>query len=396
MRIALIAPQPFVDIRATPMETLRLTRILADAGHRVDVITYPFGSAPAYPGVSVHRCRPLPFVRSVGIGLSAAKLLLDINLVSCTLRLARNNKFDCIHGVEEGALIGSIVSRRLGVPLVYDMDSVLSYEIGQSAARLLPGIVLASRTLERWAIRSAAVVMTISEHMAGFVKAIEPLARVVVVPDVPLSADVEPDPARVRTLLPSIRKNDGRLVLYAGSFARYQGLELLIDAMARLAADVPGAILLLVGGEQSEIKHLSTRADAAGVRGNVYFVGKRPPEEIPHFLAAADVLVSPRSRGMNPPAKVASYMKSGKPIVATNIPAHAAVLDHASAFLIEPTPDGLAAGMLDALSRPEEARRRGERARAGAKSLTPELHTRQVLEVYKLVEEIALGRRADA
>lgn len=382
MKVALIAPQPFVDIRATPMENQRLTRILADAGHRVDVITYPLGTAEDYPGVRVHRCRQAPFVRSVGIGFSPAKLFLDLSLMQCAVRLARKNGYDCIHGVEEGALIGGLICRRLGIPLVYDMDSVLSCEIAQSRLRLIPGMRSLSRLVERWAIRRATVVITISEYMAQIAREINARAHVAVIPDVPLSSDVEPDPERIHGFLaPQCRRGDC-LILYAGSFARYQGLDLLIGAVRHVADRKPEAALVLVGGDEEEIVEVRRLAENAGVAANVHFVGKRPPEEIPHFLAAADVLVSPRSRGMNPPAKVATYMRSGTPIVATDIPAHTAVLSPDEGFLTPATPDGLAQGILDALSDREEAHRRAEKARESVSSLTWDLHRRQVLDAY--------------
>lgn len=368
------------------MENQRLTRILADAGHGVDVITYPLGAADDYPGVSVHRCRRIPLIRSVGIGFSPAKLLLDASLTQCAVRLVWENRHDCIHGVEEGVLIGAVISRRLGIPLVYDMDSLMSYEIVQSRLRLVPGMSMLSRSVERWAIRSASVVITISEHMAGIAREINPRAHVAVVPDVPLSTDVEPDPESIHDFLAPQCECGECLILYAGSFARYQGLDLLIEAMTKVVARKPEAMLVMVGGDDKEIARMRRSVDAVGLTSSVHFTGKRPPEEIPHFLAAADVLVSPRSRGINPPAKVATYMRSGTPVVATNIPAHTAILSPDTGFLTPTTPEGLAEGLLQALSDHQEARSRAERARERVSSLTWDLHRQQILDAYATLE----------
>ena len=392
MLVALIAPQPFVDIRATPMENQRLARILADAGHEVDVITYPLGEAEDHPGVNVHRCGMVFSVRSIGIGFSAAKLLLDMNLLRCARRLARTRGYDCVHGVEEGAFIGAIISRKHGIPLIYDMDSVLSYEMSQSRLRFVPGVCLLSRYVERWAIRAASVVITISDHMAAIAREINPRAHVAVIPDVPLGSNEAPDPESIYHFLAPSCAGGGCVILYAGSFARYQGLDLLIGAMRLVLAERPWIVLVLVGGSDREISELRRMARAAGVHDNVHFVGKRPPEEIPHFLAAADVLVSPRSRGMNPPAKIVTYMRSGRPIVATDIPAHTAVLRPDTGFLTEATPEGLAEGIVRALSDPEEARRRARRAQDTVSSLTWDLHRRQVLDAYAAVAAQSISR----
>ena len=85
-----------------------------------------------------------------------------------------------------------------------------------------------------------------------------------------------------------------------------------------------------------------------------------PPDRVPLFVAAADVLVSPRDSGTNTPLKIYSFLKSGKPLVATRLWTHTQVLDDRIAVLADPTPKAFAEGLSFALSNPEAA----ERARA--------------------------------
>jgi glycosyltransferase involved in cell wall biosynthesis len=75
-----------------------------------------------------------------------------------------------------------------------------------------------------------------------------------------------------------------------------------------------------------------------GIDGQVVFTGERPASEIPDLLAAADVLVSPRSRGTNTPLKIYQYLRSGRVIVATRLLTHTQVLDDGVAILTEATP----------------------------------------------------------
>ena len=93
------------------------------------------------------------------------------------------------------------------------------------------------------------------------------------------------------------------------------------------------------------------------------FAGQRPSEEIPLFLDAADVLVSPRSTGTNTPLKIYQYLRSGRPIVATRLLTHTQVLDDEVAILTAATPDGFAGGILAAIGDPGHARDVGDRAR---------------------------------
>ena len=73
-------------------------------------------------------------------------------------------------------------------------------------------------------------------------------------------------------------------------------------------------------------------------------------------MQAADLLVSPRIRGTNTPLKIYSYLRSGKPIVATNLLTHTQVLTPEIAVLVEPTPERFAAAILELIENPQRAR----------------------------------------
>jgi glycosyltransferase involved in cell wall biosynthesis len=144
-----------------------------------------------------------------------------------------------------------------------------------------------------------------------------------------------------------------------------------------------------MGGEAAEIETLKTRAGAAGAR--CLFAGKRPPSELPAFLAAASVLVSPRCRGANTPFKIYTYLASGKPLVATRIPTHTQLLDDSLAFLVEPTPEGLAAGIRQTLQDPAEA---AERATRGRELIERDYSAARYLEKVRGVYESLARKRS--
>jgi len=108
--------------------------------------------------------------------------------------------------------------------------------------------------------------------------------------------------------------------------------------------------------------------------------------ELPLFLALADLVVSPRRAGENTPFKVYTYMASGRPLVATRIPTHTQLLDDSLAFLVEPTPEGLARGIEEALADPGAARRRAEKARALIeREYSPAQYAEKVARAYESV-----------
>ncbi len=142
------------------------------------------------------------------------------------------------------------------------------------------------------------------------------------------------------------------LVLYTGTFEAYQGLDLLFEAMALVHAARPDARLLLAGGKPDQVARAREQARAAGIADVAVFAGERPASEIPAYLLAADVLVSPRSRGTNTPLKIYQYLRSGRPIVATRLLTHTQVLSDETAFLTGASPREFADGILGALGGP--------------------------------------------
>ncbi len=105
------------------------------------------------------------------------------------------------------------------------------------------------------------------------------------------------------------------------------------------------------------------QARAAGIGEVTIFAGERPAGEIPAYLLASDVLVSPRSRGTNTPLKIYQYLRSGKPIVATRLLTHTQVLDDDTAILTDASARAFADGILVALSDAARAAEVGEHAR---------------------------------
>ncbi len=158
------------------------------------------------------------------------------------------------------------------------------------------------------------------------------------------------------------------MILYTGTFEAYQGLDLLYDAMTIVARARPEARLVMVGGEAAQVERARATVRQMGLERAVIFTGQRPHEDVPAYLDAATVLVSPRSTGTNTPLKIYQYLRSGRPIVATRLRTHTQVLSDETAFLADPTPAAFGAAILEAMQNPAAAKAIGGRARALAES----------------------------
>mgnify|MGYP002623900614 FL=1 len=178
-----------------------------------------------------------------------------------------------------------------------------------------------------------------------------------------------------------------RLLLYTGTFEAYQGIDLLLDAFAVVRRTHDDAHLVLVGGRDVQIEAFKKRAEELGVAGATTFVGTVHPRRIPAFLKAADVIVSPRCAGTNTPLKIYGYLRSLRPIVATDMPTHTQVLDHGMAVLVAPDAEGIAGGITRVLDDADLRARIREGAERAAEVHSDAAYVRRVLSLYARVME---------
>ena len=366
MRVLVVAPQPFYQERGTPIATRLLLEALQAAGHSVDILTYHVGQDPKLPGVRVFRAPAVPFVRDVPIGFSVRKLVCDLALLWRLITLTRRYRYDVLHAVEEAVFLSLLVRafagrrstlgtdklHRLGCRVVYDMDSSLPEQlVGKySALRFVDGVL---RQFERFAIAHSDLVLAVCDDLAKRARGYATRTPVDVVEDVSLLGDGRPhgEVENLRRDLPQ----GGVLVLYVGNLEHYQGVGLMLDAIAMLES--PPLKFVAVGGDPDAAAAYRARVAALGLGAQVTFLGARPLSQLAALLAQADVLVSPRLTGHNTPMKVYSYLAAGKAVLATRIRSHTQVLSDDDALLVEPTPVAVARG-LDTLLRSPALRER--------------------------------------
>jgi glycosyltransferase involved in cell wall biosynthesis len=363
MRILMIAPEPFFEPRGTPFSEYHRIRALLELGHTVDLVTYPFGRDVSLPGLRVFRCTKPPFMTGIGIGPSWRKLPLDLFLFLTTCRVARREKYDAVHSHEEGGWWGVVIAWMLGLPHLYDMHSSLPQQLtnfAYSRSRIVKAVF---GGLERFVIRRSRVVIVICPQLEEVVRGIDTAVPSVLIENAPGSGDTPTEGSGLEVRRSLQLATEAPVVLYTGTFEAYQGLDLLFASMAQVLAARPDARLVLAGGQPEQVEAARRQAAAAGIGGATIFAGPRPAEEIPAYLDAADVLVSPRSLGTNTPLKIYQYLRSGRPIVATRLLTHTQVLTDDVAFLTEANPVAFGGGILSAIGDRDRARAVGARAR---------------------------------
>ena len=361
MKILLAAPQPFYQERGTPIAVRLLAETLCDFGHQVDLLVYHEGEDIVVPRLTIHRAARPPGVCQVPIGISWQKLACDVTFVAKMASLALRNRYDVVHAVEEAVFPAAALDLFSRSRLVYDMDSSLSEQLTDKWTLLRP-LAWLFRAFERGAVRRSSVVLPVCEDLAAKVRPWADARRVIVLPDVPVG-DAEPLGA-----VDSLREVTGAAApigLYVGNLERYQGIDLLLDALAQ-TSPATSPQMVVIGGNAPDVARYRQRASELGLAGRVHLLGPRPVAHLNAYLAQADLLVSPRTLGQNTPMKVYSYMQSGKAILATDIRSHTQALDPGCAELVRAEPAAMAAGLERLAGDAERRERLGSAARAKA------------------------------
>lgn len=393
MRILLIAPQPFFAQRGTPINVRQMVQTLSEAGHDVHLATYPMGESVEMPGLVIHRALPLPGVHSVPIGFSWRKVALDVSLALRVWALLAGRRFDVVHAVEESVFFALPLARLRGIPVIYDLDSWMSDQLVYGGRVKNPALLRLLQWMERAALHRSRLAITVSASLSDVVHELEPGVPVAQIEDCPIDEALRaPNPARVSQLRESFGIGQRRAIVYTGNLERYQGIDVLLLAFARVANTRDDAVLVLVGGSTEQIEDVCARAASLGIGDRVVLTGQRPAAEMPEWMAMGTLLVSPRLHGGNTPLKLFSYMWSAVPIVATNLPTHTQVLDASSAMLCAPSAEEMASGMLAVLDDPARFASLGAAARARvARDYSRDAFRRKLLAAY---DSIAPGVRS--
>lgn len=362
MRILMLAPQPFMESRGVPFSVYYHIKALGALGHTVDLLAYPMGNSVSLPNMTLLRLPSLPYIQEVKVGPSLAKIPLDVLMALRAWSRLRTTHYDYIFTHEEAGLIGDILAPLFGCGHLYFMHSDLSQQIVSSDFIKNRWLIRGVEAIQSWIVRNADAVLAICPDIEHAARRMSPQTPIYMIENVAIDEDL---PARgydeVAQLRQQLVLGNEPLLLYTGTLESYQGIDLLLQSVTRVKQERPDVRYLLVGGRAEQIEHYRAMAQQLGVGDCIQFVGKRPTEEMPRYMALADVLLSPRSKGTNTPLKLYTYLRAGKPILATNILSHTQMLHEGIAQLVPPTAEGLAQGTLELLRNPQEARKLGLR-----------------------------------
>jgi len=371
LNILMLAPTMFFADYGCHVRILEEALILRQMGHRVTILAYPNGRDVA--GLDVRRCWGVPFNYRVIVGSSRHKIYLDVMLAIKALGHVLRDRPHIIHAhLHEGGLLGWMLSRLTGAPLVFDFQGSLTGEMidhhflsGPHSRAYRP-----LRWLEQQIDHAAPVVLTSTQHAARLL-ATEfgvPGNRIHPLPDC-VNADAfspevltppEKDALRRALGIPLSRP----LFVYLGLLTEYQGIGLLLEAAREVLTGGADFHLLVMGFPHEGYQ---ARAAALGLSERVTFTGRVAYEEAPRYLALGDFAVAPKVSATEGSGKLLNYMSMALPILAFDLPVSREYLGDAGIYVRDVSAHALADGMTTLLAMPADARREiGDRLRERA------------------------------
>ncbi|MFE5739603.1 glycosyltransferase family 4 protein [Streptomyces celluloflavus] len=306
MKIGIVCPYSWDVPGGVQFHVRDLAEHLIRLGHDVSVLAPADDETPLPPYVvSAGRAVPVPYNGSV------ARLNFGFLSAARVRRWLHDGAFDVIHIHEPGTpSVGLLACWAAQGPIVATFHTsnprsrfmIAAYPILQPALEKISARIAVSEYARR----------TLVEHLGG---------DAVVIPngvDVDFFAGAEPK-----------AEWQGRTIGFIGRIDEpRKGLPVLMKALPRILAEVPGARLLVAGrGDEEE----AVATLPAELRSRVEFLGMVSDEDKARLLRSVDVYVAPNTGGESFGIILVEALSAGAPVLASDLDAFAQVLDQGAA-----------------------------------------------------------------
>lgn len=367
--VLMIAPTSFFADYGCHVRIREEALVLEQMGNRVTICTYHNGRDVA--GLDIHRTLPIPWRTNYEVGSSRHKIAFDALLLGKALSVVSRVRPDIIHGhLHEGALIGYVISKLLGVPLVFDFQGSMTGEMVDHGFLDPKGVFYRpARWLEEVIVQLPAAIITSSHHASELLRDDFhcPPDKVIAVPDC-----VNPDffaPSQSQQSLDELKSSLGislerQVVVYLGLLAQWQGTDLLLQAAAHLVARRPNVQFLIMGFPAVDMYR--DHARRLGLNNHVTFTGKILYEQAPSFLSLGDVAVAPKTSATEGSGKLLNYMAMALPVVSFDVPVSREYLDGLGVYAQPGDASSLAEALEAALTDSGRSQALGRRLRQRA------------------------------
>lgn len=242
------------------------------------------------------------------------------------------------------ALIGVVLLRHQRFYVDWDDDEVLSNRLTTGWQRMV-------FAFWQWLLPRLAVGVSVNSHtLAERVRALGGVPWAYVPNGVDLERFTRPDTIQLAALRRALRLEGRWIVAYAGTLAlQNHPVDLLLEAFVRVAAERDDVDLLLIGGGE-DFHVLQQHACTHAIKNRVHFTGQLSHEQVPTYLALADISVDPvrddevaRTRS---PLKLIESLALGVPVVTSDVGDRQAILADGAGWITPPGDAGMLAKVM--------------------------------------------------
>ena len=372
MKIALVSPYDWAHIGGVNNHILSLSNQFVQRGHRTTILAPSSKPAEEVEGdnlVLIGQPVPLP------LSGSWARVSLSFHRNRQIKRLLDDEEFDVVHMHEPLFPVPPVAALRF--------SKALNVGTFHAYARRSRGYRGFRPLLKRW-----------YGNLHGKIAVSKPAAELVAryypgdFKIIPNGIDLAHFSADA---LPFERFMDGKLnILFVGRMEMRKGLRFLLAAFARLKWEYPQLRLIVVG---------PGRLDAASERilgeryvEDVEVIGGVPYDDLPRYYRTADIFCSPATGGESFGIVLLEAMAAGTPVLASNIPGYAGVVDNGeTGLLFEPKDEvSLANAIVSLMQQPDLRARMAAKGRVHVQRFSWDRVASEVLSYYdQLLDERA-------
>ena len=318
------------------------------------------------------------------------------------LALARKLRPDVLHAHSPvlTAVPAIKVGKRLGLPVVYEVRAFWEdAAVSEGATRAGSPRYRATRWIETRALRRADAATCICEGLRGDIVARGiPPEKVTVIPNAVDISRFTAGAAKDLDLAARLGLNGAVVLGFIGSFYRYEGIDLLVRAVADLTKARDDVRLLLVGGGP-EAERVGQLIAELGAGERVIATGRVPHEDVGKYYDLVDVFVYPRLpmrlTDLVTPLKPLESMAMQKVVIASDVGGHRELIaDGKTGFLFRAGEPAALAEVIEAVL--AQRHRWPEIGMTGRRFVETERSWPTVVARYAAVYERALARRRTA
>jgi glycosyltransferase involved in cell wall biosynthesis len=301
----------------------RAAEALLKEGMHIDLICEGEEKSPEQEILGSLKITRIPIKHRRGGGLSYAYQYFAFILISAVILAWRSlrARYDLVyvHNMPDILVLSALLPKLFGAKVVLDqhdpMPELMTTIFGMDEKSLGVRVI---RYLEKWSIARADLVITVNVACKRIFS--ERSCDADKIGIVMNSPDGEIFPYRAARSYPVRNLGEPFVIMYHGSLVERNGLDLAVDALARVQKTLPMAELRVYGRSTPYLEQVMDKVRSLGLENNVSYLGAKKLEDLVREIEDCDVGVIPNQRNtftdINTPTRIFEYLALGKPVIA--------------------------------------------------------------------------------